>query len=216
MYITNNNIRYPCAGYSPAQDTVRYSGVEGLALPATGSVTLYRDDGFELAAVSAADFARQTYEGGVLTLTNAPEVVPVEPEPDIEMIQADKLTEVGASCQQAIYAGVEVGGYAYALTEHDQIEIMAQQAAVLAGAVAVPYHADGELCRMYPADEFMAVANAATAYIFYHRTYCNHLNAWIRRTESVDDLSAITYGVTLPADLAENMAGILAQAGGGV
>ena len=67
---------------------------------------------------------------------------------------------------------------------------------------------------MYPAEEFRALAQAATAHVFYHRTYCNHLNAWIRRAE-LEELSAITYGAALPEDLAESMETILAAAGGG-
>lgn len=99
------------------------------------------------------------------------------------------------------------------LTEHDQTELLAQAQAVKEGAQAVPYHADGELCRMYPAAEFSALAQAATAHVFYHRTYCNHVNAWIARA-GLDELAAIEYGAELPADLAASMAQIIQEAGG--
>lgn len=122
--------------------------------------------------------------------------------------------EMGLACTAAIYAGVEVGGARYSLTEHDQTEIMAQYTAVKEGAAAVPYHADGELCRMYPAAEFAALAQAATGHVFYHRTYCNHLNAWINRA-GLGELAGITYGAALPDDLARSMAAILEAAGGG-
>ena len=91
---------------------------------------------------------------------------------------------------------------------------MAQAQTVKEGAAAVPYHADGELCRMYPAEEFTALAQAATAHVFYHRTYCNHLNAWIARAD-LEELPAIIYGAELPKDLAASMAAIIAAAGGG-
>ena len=117
------------------------------------------------------------------------------------------------ACSAAIYAGIEVGGARYSLTEHDQTELMAQAQTVKDGAAAVPYHADGELCRMYPAEEFAALAQAATAHVFYHRTYCNHLNAWIRRA-GLEELEGIVYGADLPEDLAAGMAAILAAAGG--
>ena len=134
---------------------------------------------------------------------------------DVEQVRVAKLQEAGMACTAAIYAGIDLGGSHYSLTEHDQTEIMAQYTTVKEGAPAVPYHADGELCRMYPAEEFGALAQAATAHVFYHRTYCNHLNAWIRRAE-LEELSAITYGAALPEDLAESMEAILAAAGGGV
>lgn len=133
---------------------------------------------------------------------------------EIAALRAAKLHEAGQSCSAAIYAGIDVGGSHYSLTEHDQTEIMAQYTTVKEGVAAVPYHADGELCRMYTAEEFTALAKAATAHIFYHRTYCNHVNAWIRRAD-LEELWCITYGAALPEDLAEHMAAVLATAGGG-
>lgn len=133
---------------------------------------------------------------------------------DVEQVRTAKLQEVGAACSAAIYAGVSVGDSHYSLTEHDQTEIMAQYAVVKEGAAAVPYHADGQLCRMYPAEEFAALAQAATAHVFYHRTYCNHLNAWIRRA-GLEELAGIAYGAELPGDLAAGMAAIISAAGGG-
>ena len=134
---------------------------------------------------------------------------------NVEQVRAVVKQQIGAACSAAIYAGVEVGGARYSLTEHDQTELIAQNAAVAAGAAAVPYHADGELCRMYTAAEFSALAQAATAHVFYHRTYCNHVNAWIARA-GLDELAAIEYGAELPADLAASMARIMQEAGGAV
>ena len=131
---------------------------------------------------------------------------------DAEQVRAAKLQEIGLACTAAIYAGIEVEDAHYSLTEHDQTELMAQNAAIAAGAQAVPYHADGQLCRMYPAEEFAALAQAATAHVFYHRTYCNHLNAWIRRAE-LPELAGIAYGAELPEDLAEHMEAVLEAAG---
>ena len=132
---------------------------------------------------------------------------------NVDQVRAAKKQEIGLGCSAAIYAGIDVAGSHYSLTEHDQTELMAQNAAIVAGAQAVPYHADGELCRMYPAAEFSALAQAATAHVFYHRTYCNHVNAWIARA-GLDELAAIEYGAELPADLAASMAQIIQEAGG--
>ncbi|MDE6588791.1 MAG: hypothetical protein K2K53_00300, partial [Oscillospiraceae bacterium] len=75
---------------------------------------------------------------------------------DVAQVREAKRQEIGLACSAAIYTGIDVGGSHYSLTEHDQTEIMAQYATVKEGAQAVPYHADGELCRMYPAEEFAA------------------------------------------------------------
>ena len=133
---------------------------------------------------------------------------------DVEQVRRAKKEEIGLACSAAIYAGIDVNGSHYSLTEHDQTELMAQLTTVKEGAAAVPYHADGELCRMFTAEEFTALATAATAHVFYHRTYCNHVNAWIKRAD-LAELDSISYGVQLPADLAASMAEIVEAAGGG-
>ena len=141
-------------------------------------------------------------------------IAPPKDWSDVEQVREAVRQEIGAACSAAIYAGIEVNGRHYSLTEHDQTEIMAQYTLVKEGAAAVPYHADGQLCRMYPAEEFAALAQAATAHVFYHRTYCNHLNAWIARA-GLEELAGIAYGAELPGDLAQSMAAILSAAGGG-
>ena len=62
---------------------------------------------------------------------------------DVAQVREAKRQEIGVACSAAIYAGIDVGGSHYSLTEHDQTEIMAQYATVKEGAQAVPYHADG-------------------------------------------------------------------------
>lgn len=133
---------------------------------------------------------------------------------DIAQVREAKKEEIGLACSAAIYTGIDVGGKHFSLTEHDQTEIMAQYTFVKEGAEAVPYHADGELCRMFTAQEFTEISTAATAHIFYHRTYCNHVNAWIARA-GLDEVEAIAYGAELPEDLAASMAAIIEAAGGG-
>lgn len=140
-------------------------------------------------------------------------IIPPTDWGDLAQVRAAKKQEMGANCTAHIYAGIEVDGKHYSLTEHDQTELMAQFQTIKEGAAAVPYHADGELCRMYPAAEFAELAKQATAHVFYHRTYCNHLNVWIARA-TVKQVAKIEYGSELPADLAESMAAILAAAAG--
>jgi hypothetical protein len=136
----------------------------------------------------------------------------VELEDEQEEITLDvkkrrKLREIGRICQQIIYAGIIVGDHHFSLTNHDQFELFGQADLIKEGAPAVPYHVDKELCRMFPAAEFMEIVNAAKTHIFFHRTYCNHLNVWIRRTKTEDELNQIEYTgeiSELPEDLAVN------------
>ena len=139
-----------------------------------------------------------------------PDPVPLEDK------RSAKTAEMSAACNVAITAGMDVettqGTEHFSLQETDQINLTAAVTAVQQGAAGYPYHADGELCRMFTAAEIGAVGEASIAHKLYHTTYCNHLFAWIRRA-SAAELSGITYGAELPEDLAASMQALLTQAG---
>lgn len=131
---------------------------------------------------------------------------------DIEMLRASRLAEVSAACEAAIYEGVDIttskGTEHFALTINDQTNISNLSVAAQSGATVL-YHADGELCRAFAPEEMLAVAEAAVKYKTYQTTLCNHLNAWIKRAETVEELSTIHYDTPLPEDLAESIAVLL-------
>lgn len=137
--------------------------------------------------------------------------------PDLSVLKAEKAEELSEACHSAIVAGVDVAlsdgstGH-FSLEETDQINLTTAYNAVQTGAAGYPYHADGQLCKMYPAADIVAISEAATAHKLYHTTYCNHLLAWARRAETVDELSDITYGAEPPEDLAANMAEVMSNA----
>ena len=66
-------------------------------------------------------------------------VTPPQDWNDVEQVRTAKKAEIGLACSAAIYAGIDVGGAHYSLTEHDQTELMAQFQTVKAGAEEVPY-----------------------------------------------------------------------------
>ena len=72
-----------------------------------------------------------------------------------------------------------------------------------------PYHADGELCELYSANNIKLISNAFVQHKLYHLTYCNHLMSWIKRCNKMKELKSIYYGIELPDDLKENMKKIL-------
>ena len=139
-----------------------------------------------------------------------PDPVPLEDK------RAAKTAAMSAACNAAITAGMDVtttqGAEHFSLQETDQINLTAAVTAVQQGAAGYPYHADGELCRMFSAAEIGAVGEASIAHKLYHTTYCNHLFAWIRRA-TASELAGITYGAELPDDLAASMQALLTQAG---
>lgn len=139
------------------------------------------------------------------------------PDPvSLEEKRAAKHAEISAASEAAIKAGMDVettqGTEHFSLQETDQINLKTATDDVKAGAVFYPYHADGELCRIFTAAEINAIGEASKAHKLYHTTYCNHLFDWIRRADAAE-LAGITYGAELPDDLAAHMQEILTQVG---
>ena len=159
-----------------------------------------------------ADIMKKAYNGEYI----------IEDEPDdrpLDVIRADKLSELSASCNAAITAGMDVettkGTEHFSLQETDQINLTTALSAVQSGASGYPYHADGQLCRLFTAAEIQAIAAASVRHKLYHTTLCNHLLTWARRAETREELSGITYAADgMPDDLAANMAAVLAAAAG--
>lgn len=158
--------------------------------------------------------------GGWIECATEDEIAAWEAEhPDpvpLEEKRAAKHAEISAASEAAIKAGMDVettqGTEHFSLEETDQINLKTATDDVKAGAAFYPYHADGELCRIFTAAEINAIGEASKAHKLYHTTYCNHLFDWIRRADAAE-LAGITYGAELPEDLAASMQALLTQAG---
>ena len=169
--------------------------------------TLYLADGgmVEFAGVSETAWEKFEFEGGSWY------------QPPLEEVKADKIADLSAACNAAIVAGMDVettqGTEHFSLEETDQINLTTALTAVQAGAASYPYHADGQLCRMFTAAEIQTIAQASVQHKLYHTTLCNHLLTWARRAETAEELTGISYTAeNLPEDLAANMAEVLASA----
>ena len=159
------------------------------------------------------ELAKREAYNGEYTIEEVPDDRP------LDEIRTDKLAELSASCNTAITAGMDVettqGTEHFSLKETDQINLTTALSAVQSGAAGYPYHADGQLCRLFTAAEIQAIAAASVKHKLYHTTLCNHLLTWARRAETKEELSVITYASDgMPEDLAANMAAVLAAAAG--
>ena len=121
----------------------------------------------------------------------------------IENIISQKKTELSEKCEKVIVAGVDIGNAHYSLTIEDQANILALTPLAQAGN-SVFYHQDGEMCREYSSDEFLAVVNAATVFKTLQTTYCNLLMRQVEAMTDAEEVRAVKYGVTeLTGEFAE-------------
>ena len=159
------------------------------------------DDNSEL----AERFIRFFPHGKIITddKGNAVDVEDNTPSIDISDVITQKQIELSAECEKTIVAGVDVGDAHYSLTLEDQANILALTPLAQAGN-SVFYHQDGEMCREYSSDEFLAVVNAATVFKTLQTTYCNLLMRQVEAMTDAEEVRAVKYGVTeLTGEFAE-------------
>ena len=107
-----------------------------------------------------------------------------------------KINEVSLISQTTIINGVEFGGKQYRLNTTDQINISSLNMMAQMGN-KVPYHADGEVCRIFEPEEMIQLAQKATAWIIYHTTYFNLLKHQILEYTTLKEIEAVYYGMQL-------------------
>lgn len=146
-------------------------------------------------------------DGSVYVPPAPPEPVP-DPEPyvpTLEEVKAAKKSEISAICERVIFSGCDVtlsDGqlHHFSLTEKDQINLFGKQAQMAAGADRFEYHADGQPCQYYSAEDMENIIGSAMWYVSYHTTYCNALNMWIAGCESAEEVQEIFYSADVPEE----------------
>ena len=79
MYIKYKEAEYPCKCNIGTQSIVYANLPENFPETVEGEIILCANSGFVMRTDNTADYLRQTFANGTLTLTNIPEVEPSEP-----------------------------------------------------------------------------------------------------------------------------------------
>lgn len=114
----------------------------------------------------------------------------------IEEIIKQKCQEINDACSNIIYQGIDYNEEHYDLTDEDQINMLAWSSIAQLGN-PVPYHSSGNPCRMYSAEEFLGLVNAATQFKTYNLSYCNLLKQQVSEMTDSEEIKNIKYGDTL-------------------
>lgn len=120
----------------------------------------------------------------------------------LSVVMAAKLAEISKVCNAVIVAGVDITlgdeTVHFNLSIEDQSNINNLFRVVELGGTEFPYQSDGGVCRVYSASEIVQIYIAAQTLITSQTTYHNELKQYMQTLESVEDISAIQYGMTLP------------------
>ena len=153
-------------------------------------------------------------DGNVVTSMTAREV----PKPDISIIKQSKLDEIKQACEDYIYAGTNVTlpdntveHFTYTLA--DQSNISEMFTAIMAGATEYPYHADGEICKIYTKEQIVAIYGTLSLFKTEATTYHNSLKAQINAMTDADAILAIKFKETeLTGEYLTNYTAMMASA----
>lgn len=158
------------------------------------------------------DILKESIESGE-DIVIEPDVIPgdddsvtdIPTEITLEYVRASKLAEVSKQCNSIIENGFDIvlsdGASAhFSLTTHDQINLITLQTMIASGETMIPYHADGELCKYYSVADITAITSNATNHKTFHVTYHNSLKSYINALIDIDSISAVQYGMEIPAE----------------
>ena len=139
------------------------------------------------------------------------------PDPT-DSIKAEKIAEIKKDCEDYIYAGTDVT-YTDGSVEHftytlaDQSNISEMFTAIMAGATEYPYHADGEICKIYSKAEIVTIYGTLSLFKTEATTYHNSLKAQVNAMTDIDAISAIKFKETeLTGEYLTNYTAMMASA----
>lgn len=124
---------------------------------------------------------------------------------ELEIAKETKIEQLSATCNSAILAGFDIvlsdgvrHHFSLEITDQIMISMLASKAA--AGQAAVPWHADDEGCKFFSAEDITLINTVMEKLITYHQTYFNNLKQIILRSEDINRVNSIWYGMEIPEE----------------
>lgn len=111
--------------------------------------------------------------------------------------------QIGKKCTEAIEGGADVETesgkkhFSYTLEDQSNIKDLMMTADLTGYSLALPYHADGELCSTYSPSDILKIYMTLSSNKTYHTTYCNILNRMIEEAKDMATVKAVTYGMEI-------------------
>lgn len=175
---------------------------------------LYQNGQAGITPCISANGLLKAVANGWITLDDAVEII--GGEDTLSIVRAAKLKEISIACNETIVNGVDLTldgeTVHFNLSTEDQANIANLFRVVELGGTEFPYQSDGGVCRIYTAAEIARIYIAAQTLITTQTTYHNALKAYVQSLEGAEEISAVTYGMTLPEPYLSEMNAKLAVA----
>ncbi len=141
----------------------------------------------------------------------------IEPHiPTLAEAKQSKITELSSICNMSIITGIDLvindKTEHFSYTNEDQVNIKELFDLVLQTNTPMYYHADGESCKLYTAEQIISLYTTAATNKMHHTTYLNQLKMYIETLEDTDTVNGITYGQELTGIYLNTYNNAMAQA----
>ena len=144
---------------------------------------------------------------------------PSEPEkpaePTLEEIKNTKIEEISKACNFNIVHGayMEVDGemQLFSYKPEDQSNLISALQLSIATQMSMPYHADGENCRLFTPEEITTLYVNEMTNLTHHQTYTNQMKMYINSLDNKEEIEAIYYGVELTGEYLDTYNMIMEQ-----
>ena len=123
----------------------------------------------------------------------------------LAQVKSTKLANMRTICNQVIEYGIDVNNEHFSLSPEDQMNLTNLSMMAQGGIEQIPYHADGELCRIFTATEIIEIATLAIRWITFHTTYHNFMKAKINDMTDPTTIAEFQYGDTLGSPYMEHV-----------
>lgn len=165
----------------------------------------------DLVSVTYKEIDKQEYDVLMAELKPDKEDVPEDITPEhpeevrIQELKDSKISEMSRRCFDVITNGVDVelsdgAIYHFSLTIEDQLNLITISSMISEGQTLLPYHADGEQCVFFSAEDMLMVIETATSFKTYHTTYFNSLKTYITALENIEEIESLYYGIGIPEE----------------
>lgn len=156
-------------------------------------------------------------EEGIEEVYDEPYVDVIE-EITVDYLKNQKIKEFKKICHQIITDGIDIvlsdgKNHHFSLTEQDQINIRELSNIAEKGAELCPYHADGERCKFFSAQDAKTIGRAAYEFILFNTTYNNSLKFYVNSLTLMSDVEKVSYGMEIPEEYQSEVLKVLLQKG---
>ncbi len=138
---------------------------------------------------------------GVEYVEPEPIVIPEPYVPTYEEVLNAKIMELSMICQSTIEAGLDINGLHYSYTEKDQINLNDIVSTVKLTGLPLGYHADGQNCTEYTAEELINIYIQLAMNKYCQQTYFNQSREYLTCLKESDKsreiIESYTYGTPL-------------------